>query len=139
MASGGKGSSPYVGVQKSKSGGFFVERRHFEYQGEKYGKKFFHRTKDEEKAAFISDFVNHFKGNNKSTFNFENSRKVLEEHDSRLRQELEESFAWCTWLVLDSKFTKEELRKSFIDEAEKLWNEYKGEILKVRSVHFVKV
>jgi hypothetical protein len=136
MASGGKGSSPYWGVQNL--GGIRVERRDFEYQGEKYD-KFFHRTKDEEEAAFISDFVNHFKGNNKSTFNFENSRKVLEEHDSRLRQELEESFAWCTWLVLDPKFRKKELRKSFIDEAEKLWNEYKGEILKVRSVHFVKV
>jgi hypothetical protein len=139
MASGEEGSSPYVGVQKSKSGGFFVERRHFVYQGEKYG-KFFYRTKDEERAAFTSDFVNYIRGNNNnSTFNFENSRKVLEEHDPRLRQELEESFAWCTWLVLDSKFTKEELRKSIIDEAEKLWNEYKGEILKVRSVHFVKV
>jgi len=118
-----------VGVQKSQSGGFFVERRHFEYQGEKYG-KFFHRTKDEGEAAFISDFVNHFKGNNNSTFNFENGRKVLEEHDPRLRQELDESLARCNWPALNPKLRKKELRKCFIDEAEKLWNEYKGEILK---------
>jgi hypothetical protein len=136
MASGGKGSSPYWGVQNL--GGIRVERRDFEYQGEKYD-KFFHRTKDEEEAAFISDFVNHVKGNNYSIFNFENGRKVLEEHGPRLRQELEESSARCNWPALNSKLRKKELRKWIIHEAEKLWNEHKGEILKVRFVHFVKV
>ena len=107
------------------------------YQGEKYG-KFFHRTKDEREAAFISDFVNVFRDNNNTTFNFENGRKVLEEQGPRLRQELEESLARCNWPALNPELRKKELRNCFIHEAEKLWNENKGEILKVRSVHFVK-
>ena len=138
MASGGKGSSPYVGVQKSKSGGYAVEKRHFLYQGAKYG-KFYHRIEDEREAAFISDFVNYVSGNNDSTFNFENGRKVLEEHGSRLLLELEKSLARCNWQTLNPKPRRIELRKCFIDEAKKLWNKHKGEILKVRSVHFVKV
>ena len=114
-----------------------MERRDFEYQGEKFD-KFFRRTKDEREAAFISDFVNYVKGNNYSEFNFENGRKVLEEHGPRLWQELEESLARCNWPALNLELRKKELRKCFIHEAEKLWNENKGEILKVRSVHFVK-
>ena len=115
-----------------------MEKRGFRYQGEEC-KKFYRRTKDEGEAAFMSDFFDYVVGTNNSTFNFENGRKVLEEHGPRSRQELEVSLAQCNWPAMDKKKQRAKLRECLIHEAKELWNEHKGEILKVRSVHFVKV
>lgn len=137
MASGRTESSPYWGVQET-SGGFVVEKRKFVYQGVKY-EKFYRRTKGEREAAFIWDFLNYVLGTNNNKFNFGNGRKVLEEHGPRSRQELEVSLAQCNWAAMDEKEQKAKLRECLIHEAKELWNEHKGEILQVRSVHFVKV
>jgi len=130
-------TSPYFGVQK-RGTAYVAEIRNVTYGNMKLG-KFYHRTADEEEAAFHIDAINFF-GSNKETYSysFANGRAVLTKYGSQYRKLLDERLSkYCPMgkEYRDQVFNE---YKSFLThEVKILWKEHREYILKdhVRPLH----